>query len=227
MKLRLNAILVPPADDRAFAVRLRRIYTGMSVYCATFTAVFLWVPIASGRTHPVSYFAAAFFAIQLAIAMCGRAQAVGLVDGYDHGARETMRSALAAASAAEQKRLAEMTPCQISIEKTQTAPGEGFLYILKFSTGTVKVGQTTNPHRRLSEHFRDASAYNVAITDWWLSPAHVNYLGNEVELISFCDQVCARSKREYFHGGDFIEIRRFANALAFRSAAADRAGVDA
>lgn len=135
----------------------------------------------------------------------------GYLGGYSEGHLDAEQSAAEIAEAEAARKLADETPREIVIDVTPPPPGEGFLYILKFSAGGVKVGQTMDLRRRLSEHRRGAEAYGVVITDYWVSPAHANYLDNEIELIGFCDGISAtRAKREYFHGIEYRDVVRFA-----------------
>lgn len=91
--------------------------------------------------------------------------------------------------------------------------GQGYLYVIRFETGVVKVGQTNHPARRIAEHRRDAFAYNVVITDLWISQAHDNHLSNETRLIAFVHSTAGRMRREYFHGANFREVAEFAGGL--------------
>lgn len=77
--------------------------------------------------------------------------------------------------------------------------GEGYLYVIEFTTGTVKVGQTEDPRQRLNSHFSDAAAFGVGINAYWISPSHRNFKENEALLIEACRKVSTRSRREYFH----------------------------
>ncbi len=92
--------------------------------------------------------------------------------------------------------------------------GAGYLYVLRFSTGIVKVGQTTNPASRLRTHHSEAKAYGAPIVDVWLSPPHGRYLRNETALIRYCASRAPRLRSEYFHGLDFEDAVARATQLA-------------
>jgi len=94
---------------------------------------------------------------------------------------------------------------------------EGYLYVIRFSTDTVKVGQTGDLRRRFSEHRRDADAYGVTIVDFWVSAPHANYLDTEVELIHLCARVrrVKRAKREYFTGVPYDVVLGFTANLPY------------
>lgn len=81
--------------------------------------------------------------------------------------------------------------------------GRGHLYVVEFSTGTVKVGKTKRPDKRIGEHEREAAAFGGRIADRWVSPAHDGYDANEVTLIAECAREGKQIKREYFSGLPF------------------------
>lgn len=85
-------------------------------------------------------------------------------------------------------------------------PGKGYLYAVEFSTGVVKVGQTTDPRARLGAHRSHADAYGVAVANFWLSAAHRDYILSETRLIKECRKLGSRERREYFHGIEFAPI---------------------
>jgi hypothetical protein len=100
-----------------------------------------------------------------------------------------------------------------ALETLLPVQDQGYLYVIGFSSGPVKVGQTADPRRRFAEHRRDAGAYGVKISNFWISIAHSNYLANEVELIDLCLGFGTPVKREYFHGADFDVVARGAADL--------------
>jgi hypothetical protein len=83
------------------------------------------------------------------------------------------------------------------------ARGGGHLYVVGFSTGAIKVGQTRDPRKRLREHRRDAGAYGVKIVNVWVSEVHVRYLMNETLLIGACRRMGTPARSEYFTGIEF------------------------
>lgn len=152
---------------------------------------------------------APIFAFIAAVFFAGHQRWSGYLDGHKDGH-------VAANRQAEARRGYEF-----SLDPGPTPAGEGYVYILKFSTGVIKVGQTLDPVRRFREHRRDAEAYGAAIVEYWLSQPHVNYLDNEVDLIVWCDEAATwRSKREYFQGLDLADVRGFASGLTYYSATA-------
>jgi hypothetical protein len=163
------------------------------------------------------------FAFISAMFLCGFMATTSYAEGRDAG-YDIATTAAAEKSAADERerrrREAEARePCEITFEGVTTWPDEGHLYVLKFSTGVIKVGQTLDLPRRIREHRRDAEAFGAVIVDCWFSPAHNNYLENEVELILMCDEAAPwRSKREYFHGIDIEDAIKFAATLTYYTA---------
>lgn len=92
--------------------------------------------------------------------------------------------------------------------------GHGYLYTIRFTTGVVKVGQTQKPARRIAEHRRNAWAYQVVMTDVWVSEPHRHYLDSETKLIAHARTLVTWAKREYFHGADFAAVVEHARTLA-------------
>lgn len=154
---------------------------------------------------------------------CGYMTYGSYAEGYDAGrdvtVTEAKRNAQMAIDDHRQREAEARKPCTITFDDIETWPDEGHIYILKFSTGVIKVGQTLDLVRRMREHRRDAEAFGAVIVDYWFSPAHHNYLENEVEMILRCDEVATwRSKREYFQGLDIDEVIAFASELTYYTA---------
>lgn len=102
---------------------------------------------------------------------------------------------------------------QMAFELPTQPTGEGYLYVVGFSTDTVKVGQTEDPRRRLGTHRAEAAAFGVHITDYWISPSHINFRANETRLINACQRVSRRSRNEYFHEVGYDRAVQFASTL--------------
>lgn len=122
------------------------------------------------------------------------------VRGLSVGAADGRRMALA--------ELGRSTPVEVDrdlLRGTPVAPdGMGHIYVIRFGSNAVKVGLTNDPHRRLREHHRDASAYGVPITGVWMSKVHTGHEGNERRLIAHASRSCPRKVRnEYFPGADY------------------------
>jgi hypothetical protein len=93
---------------------------------------------------------------------------------------------------------------------------DGYVYVVAFSHGTVKVGQTANIGSRISTHKCNARSFGVTVTDWWASPVHAEWQQNEEAL-----KVIARNlggtptSPEYFTGVDFAALVNEAGKLPF------------
>jgi hypothetical protein len=89
------------------------------------------------------------------------------------------------------------------------------VYVIQFSTGGVKVGQSRSPDRRIEAHRDGGRAYGTEVTATWVSPKHQNVDENERELIAFCRQHWSRVRAEYFPAADFELVSEFAKTLTF------------
>ena len=83
----------------------------------------------------------------------------------------------------------------------------GYIYVIAFSHGTVKVGQTTHISSRLGTHRGNAKSFGVTVTDWWASPIHTEWRQNEEALKAIARNLGGTpSSPEYFTGVDFAAI---------------------
>lgn len=104
--------------------------------------------------------------------------------------------------------------------------GEGYLYVVEFSTGTVKVGMTEDAKRRMSQHAWEAQAFGVHITNYWISPSHKDFRANEARLISHCARTSRRTRKEYFHAIAYIDAVQFAAGLTYRTKNVDQTSIE-
>lgn len=118
-------------------------------------------------------------------------------------------------------RLGRPSPAGPAAAPPQVLPGKaggrGHLYVVEFSTGTVKVGKTRRPDKRIGEHEREAAAFGGRISDRWVSAAHDGYDTAEDALIDACCLEGKQIKREYFAGLPFdraVELAQAAVAAA-------------
>lgn len=88
----------------------------------------------------------------------------------------------------------------------------GHLYAIEFSSGTVKVGQSTDITRRVAVHVAAATAHGITANRVWISERVDRLDQREQELLAFCR---ARWKLttggEYFHRADLTQIVQQAN----------------
>ena len=85
------------------------------------------------------------------------------VYGYVAGAREAAfgdlherfkEDAALVEEEREHQRFTESIPCDVWPNHLPAYPDAGYVYAIRFGTGTIKVGKTNHPGRRLAEHRR-------------------------------------------------------------------------
>lgn len=89
-----------------------------------------------------------------------------------------------------------------------TAPlGTGYLYVVGFSTGVVKVGLTTRPRARMGDHIHAAHPFGVFVQSIWMSEAVPDFSTREQRLIRAMQERygVGIAGVEYFHDADFAE----------------------
>lgn len=93
----------------------------------------------------------------------------------------------------------------------------GFVYVVQFSTGLLKVGQSSNVVTRLKQHRDAARRQHQEIAESWSSPRHTTFSENEDRLISFCLKQYgpAAHGKETFDRANFAEVVAYAKSLAF------------
>ena len=92
----------------------------------------------------------------------------------------------------------------------------GYVYVLAFDNGTVKVGRTQNTSQRLSAHKSEAGKFGVTLTDHWVSPPHTEWMRNEDKLKAIAAGLGGTvHRREYFRGVDYAEVLAAAEQLTF------------
>jgi hypothetical protein len=92
----------------------------------------------------------------------------------------------------------------------------GYVYVVAFSDGTVKVGRSADATRRLKDHKATARSFGLEITSEWVSPQHRDWKENELELMRLARELGGRQNNgEYFAGVDFGELAAAAAELIF------------
>ncbi|WP_165938673.1 GIY-YIG nuclease family protein [Parafrankia sp. BMG5.11] len=101
------------------------------------------------------------------------------------------------------------------VAKHGSLPGgkAGYIYVIKFDTGAVKVGRTSRPSRRVSEHDRACRPFGVEIEEVWISQPHEGYANSERMLIAACSKIAEQIRKEYFRGVDFMVAVDIARTL--------------
>lgn len=92
----------------------------------------------------------------------------------------------------------------------------GYVYVLAFSNGDVKVGRTQNARNRLKTHRSTARRFGLTVTDSWVSPLHLEWAMNEDTLKVIATKCGGSAKSpEYFAGADYAAVVTRANGLPF------------
>lgn len=110
--------------------------------------------------------------------------------------------------AASQTRVAEY------VSPPAATTDHGYIYVIEFSTGVVKVGRSINPTQRLATHARVARVHGVDIRQSWISERHHGCRETERKLIEFCRRRGTQIDDEHFRNIAFEEVRFVAQLLA-------------
>jgi hypothetical protein len=90
----------------------------------------------------------------------------------------------------------------------------GYVYILGFDNGTVKVGSTSNPRDRVAALVGHAEGLGVTLVDYWISGAHEAHQATERRLLAAArGQAEAVRRQEYFTGVGFAALVSCAQKL--------------
>lgn len=88
---------------------------------------------------------------------------------------------------------------------------DGYLYVIEFSTGTLKAGRSNNPRGRVATHLDHARKFGATISRLWLSVPHANYKENE--------QLLLKELGKPSHGAEYFESMGFDDAVAIAESA--------
>jgi hypothetical protein len=92
----------------------------------------------------------------------------------------------------------------------------GYIYVIAFDNGTVKVGRTGDKKVRLNAHKSDARRYGLTVTNSWVSPLHTEWHANEDALKKIAAGLGGTPlKAEYFSGVSFAAVADQAAGLTF------------
>jgi predicted GIY-YIG superfamily endonuclease len=93
---------------------------------------------------------------------------------------------------------------------------ERYVYVIEFTSGTVKVGQTASPQKRVAQHDKAAQAHRHSVVRSWVSAPHFEYATNETALIAFCEERWkVAAGREAFEAADFDSVVEYAQGLPY------------
>lgn len=90
---------------------------------------------------------------------------------------------------------------------------ERHIYVIQFSSGIIKVGQTRNLDRRLADHEAGAKNHGHDVLRSWTSSAHSTWKAHEQALIDYCEALFGPPVRgrEHFAGSDFDAVVNYAS----------------
>lgn len=92
----------------------------------------------------------------------------------------------------------------------------GYVYVLAFTNGTVKVGRTQDKGQRMTAHKSAARKFGLTVTDEWVSPLHAEWRANEDALKNIAAGMGGTAHtREYFSGVDFAAVVTEAKRLTY------------
>lgn len=92
----------------------------------------------------------------------------------------------------------------------------GFIYVVEFSDGTVKPGQSTAVATRLQTHAYDGKKFGLEIARWWVSPRHPSFKMSERSLLALVASSSTPRASEYFPDADFDTVVTQAQRIVVR-----------
>lgn len=91
---------------------------------------------------------------------------------------------------------------------------DGYAYIVEYENGTIKVGKTRNPQKRLRTHKSTGRKLGIEVSRWHVSEIHRTYSETEKHLITFCrNETGGKEKGEYFKAPLFDGCVEYLNTL--------------
>lgn len=94
----------------------------------------------------------------------------------------------------------------------------GYVYVIEFDNGTVKVGQSKAISSRLRMHKQNARGFGLKMTRHWVSPRHCGWLENEEVLKRIARELGGEATTpEFFTGVSFDALTERSRALSFKS----------
>ncbi len=86
--------------------------------------------------------------------------------------------------------------------------GRGYLYVLQFSNGLIKIGRSANPRSRITTHITTAFAFGAELINAWVSEMHSGYGDSESRLLASirAEAMGTQVALEYFDGADFSHV---------------------
>jgi excisionase family DNA binding protein len=109
----------------------------------------------------------------------------------------------------------DLTDLPSSFPALRSGAEWGCIYAVQFESGLVKVGRTYRPLGRMRAHRYSFADEHGALVAGWLSPGHLNYVGNEVALIEGGFGLAASAWRECLLGVTLDELAKIAGELSY------------
>lgn len=98
--------------------------------------------------------------------------------------------------------------------------GGGYVYVIEFSNGIVKVGRSQDIVSRLRAHGSAARNFGIEVTRRWESPCHLGWQQNEDALKRLTSELGGEPlTAEFFSGVDFDALVEKARELPFEAPA--------
>jgi len=95
----------------------------------------------------------------------------------------------------------------VTFEKVKLGRNEGYIYVVQFAGGVVKVGKSNDPRLRIRTYIQHARLYGGSVLNAWISPPHEAFGAMETLLIEYCAKrgqvACGR---EYFNGLEYGSV---------------------
>lgn len=93
-------------------------------------------------------------------------------------------------------------------------PKMSSLYVIEFDQGTIKVGYSASPAKRVAAHITQAAQFGIGVSNQWISDLHPFGYKLERTLVWWCAS-CATPVygAEWFKGLDFEEVKATALEL--------------
>lgn len=141
---------------------------------------------------------------------CGRHR--GYHYGGSRSGRKYSEEALQKFSEAARERALRKNPhpypLHLNSDKTK-----GYIYVIGFSTGRVKVGRSTSPRQRVGHQVTAAKGIGVEVENIWLSVYHLGYAENEATILNALNS----PKSEYVNTS-YDEVIKIAESVVDKNA---------
>lgn len=106
-------------------------------------------------------------------------------EAWEARRKKSLREALLGTECPQDCTCGKHHPSSLSLPQHKGNDGtRGYVYVIEYSTGIIKVGRTTSPRQRIRAQAYVASKLGVEPVSVWLSVHHENYKANEVSLLA-------------------------------------------